>query len=265
VKNTEISACLFRATDGLAQALTDTILFIFFLYGDSFGKRGSYGIYKTFEEAQQDLSSINYQSIKRAINNLTKTQYIKRTSGQTGMEIEITKEGLSRIFTKFPSYRTHRPWDGNMYLISYDIPSHENWKRDMLRNYIKRTGGGLLQESLWLTPYNPKTLLEDFSRQHHIDGTILISKLGKDGTIGAETIQELINRIYTLNELEKRYRQFIHMYGRTTKAPLFSATFAYHSILKDDPQLPFALEPPKFPATEAYRLFTKIKRSVLST
>jgi DNA-binding transcriptional regulator PaaX len=251
----DLISLLEHSTERLAETLTDTLLFCFFTYGASFGKRGSRGIYELFQESESELSRINYKTIKRAFNKLKEEHMLVQRGGVTSLETEITRLGQQRIHALFPMYQENRPWDGHLYLISYDIPTQENWKRNILRRYIIQTGGGLLQESLWVNPYNPQKLLEKFAKQYHVNGTILISKLGTNGAIGTERIEDLLVRIYHLNNLTKRYVQFIDRYKTSHSSDHLSMAFLYHAILKDDPQLPFPLEPPHFPAREAYKMY----------
>lgn len=262
MKRQNIQKLILQATDGIAQTTTDTLLFLFYLYGAGFGKHGPQGIYTMFEEAQTSLSELNYKTIKRAINALTQNNLITRSSKRTVVEIEITKLGQERINTIFPIYRTKRPWDGHVYLISYDISEHSHATRNLLREYIKKTGGALLQESLWINPYNPKQLLEEFTASHKIEGSILVSKLGKDGAIGEESFHSLIKRIYHLDAIAKRYEYFIQNYQHIASPSLIALTFAYHSILKDDPQLPYPLLPKNFPSQKAYNLFTILTKNI---
>ena len=251
----DVIALVSKATDGLAQTLTDTLLFLFFLYGSSFYKRGPRGIYELFQESESELSQVNYQSIKRAINKLTEKQRITRSDLGTNKTIHLTPNARQYIQKTFPSYRMERPWDGHVYLIAYDIPSHANSTRNMLRGYIKGTGGAPLQESLWINPYNPQQSLHDFAKQKHIEGTILVSKLGKDGAVGTERFHDLIARVYKFSSLSERYQHFVRTYNTDSRQSLIQMALSYHGILKDDPQLPFALEPENLGAKDAYLLY----------
>ena len=142
-----------------------------------------------------------------------------RNKGEDRLSLAITKQGKQRIREMLPTYKTERPWDNHIYLISYDIPKIANRSRDVLREYIKRTGGALLQESLWINPYNPTLLLESFTRHRDIPGTILVSKLGTDGAIGGETLAELISRVYKLDVLQEAYEEFLETYRRSSGTP----------------------------------------------
>lgn len=249
-----------KGSDIVASALTNTLLYSLYLYGASFGKSGSLGVHRAFKEASGALEECNYQSIKNALYQLTKAGLVKRSRKRTSLEITITAEGNKRIHELYPSYLANRPWDGHVYLISYDIPTKNNKARNILREYIRRTGGALLQESLWLNPYNPTSIIEEFIETRSIPGTVLVSKLGTDGAIGDEKLIDLITRIYNYASLTKRYNTFIDTFTHTKNPSPVAVTLKYISILRDDPQLPFTLEPKGFPAAEANKIFEETRR-----
>ena len=255
---------LLTATDGLVGTVADTLLFFFYLYGASFGKHGSVGVYRAFEEAQAQLTDLNYQTIKQTVHKLTSLGMVKRSKDRSAATIAITQQGRKRFEALFPTYQENRLWDGHVYLISYDIPTNQNWARDLLRRYIRKTGGALLQESLWINLYNPTRLLEEFTSQYRINGTILVSKLGTDGAVGVERLEDLIVRVYHLKDLANRYKAFLAKYQHRHAASPIRLAIDYYATLKDDPQLPFALLPKDFPAAAAYRLFQAKRRSILS-
>lgn len=256
MKKRKIAHTLLHATEGVISTITDLILvqtyFLFLLPG----RTSPYKIYRAQEEAQRMLDSINYETIKQTLYELTKQGYIKRTSKRSSMELEITELGKKRIASLFPMYHIHRPWDSHIYLISYDIPVQANRKRTVFREFLKRSGCAMLQASLWITPYAPQGIIEEFVRTHKPGGTILVSKLGKDGAIGEEKLEDLIRRVYALDQLQERYEHFITTYtSRSLSYSLAQITIDYYAILKQDPQLPFALLPKDFPDRKAYELY----------
>jgi DNA-binding transcriptional regulator PaaX len=259
VQKKQFQKVIFSATDSIVGNITDLLLTqIFFALG-TVGAKSSYDIHKACAEAQALVNEeINHKTIKRAFYNLTKKGFIKRSPKRTALEIKITKLGRQRINEIVPTYHNNRPWDGHVYLISYDIPTQANHQRNLLRNYLKRIGCGLLQESLWITPYNPTDIVKEFISDHKTPGTILISKLGHDGSIGDENLKDLIIKVYKLDNLAKQYQKFIKKcitYEKTAKMMLI---IKYYSILKDDPQLPFQLMPPNFPDRKAYNAYVRL-------
>ncbi len=257
-----LSASLLAATDGLVGSATNLTLFAFYVFSFSSGVRTMGDAHRMAEEVNRMFDSVNYQTIKRAIYQLTKQGLVARPKKYDRLTLAITKLGKQRIEEMIPTYKTDRPWDGYIYLISYDIPKTANRSRDILRDYIRRTGGALLQESLWINPYNPTMILEEFVRDHDIPGTVLVSKLGRDGTIGQETLPDLILRVYKLKELAERYDAFLATYRRHIGVSVTKITLDYLSILKDDPQLPFPILPNDFPAEAAFARYQNlIKRT----
>lgn len=156
-------------------------------------------------------------------------------------ESRITSQGQKRLRAILPQYDAVRTWDERLYLITYDIPVWQNHVRNQLRLVLKTLGCGLLQKSVWLTPYNPKKILQDFAVKNNLPGQILVSDLGRDGSIGEEDNRGLVNRVYRLDEFNQRYEEFLERWQK--KKPKPETLSHFFSILKDDPQLPFTLLP----------------------
>jgi len=192
------------------------------------------------------------EKIKRAFYELKKeglVEYGKRL----WLEPQITQEGRKRLAGFLPQYDPVRAWDKRFYLITYDIPEKERKNRDLLRRFLKKIGCGLLQESLWITPYNPKKVINEYVAEAGLEEQILISDMGKDGQVGQEDIRELINRVYGLDELNEGYREFINKVTKK-KYPKMEMTSWFFSILKDDPQLPFELLPDVWLGEKAWQM-----------
>lgn len=245
---------MIKVTDGLLRTATNGILWWLFLTGAGFGKsKTSYGAYLMFREADEALRDFNYDLFKQFLAKLRREGLINQKRQYSQIEIEITARGKERIQSLFPIYRTERPWDGFLYLISYDVPEEERISRDTLRRYLKRIGCGLLQESLWITPFSPRKLLNEFMSDRHIQGTVLVSKLGKDGAIGEEKLCDLLERVYHLRDINRRYAEFISHTKRRTCPFKLAIEFQY--VVSDDPQLPFALLPKTWKGHDAYAAY----------
>lgn len=249
MRSKAVSSQILKVTDGLVGTVTNLILLHLYFLASVGGVKTMGDASRVADDVHQMLDAVNYDTIKRAIAQLTKQGLIAGLRKRDALTLSITTFGKDRIKEIIPAYRTTRPWDGHIYLISYDIPESNNRSRDTLREYIRRTGGALLQESLWINPYNPTVILEEFVGDHSVPGTVLVSKLGHDGTVGEETLPDLITRVYKLDSLADRYEKFLDK----GKRPM-----DYLAILKDDPQLPFPLLPKEFPAEAAWRRYQSL-------
>jgi len=247
-----------KATNGLIGSAVNGILWYLYLVGASFGKSAtSYGMHQAFREADEALKGFNYTTFKHTLSYLRRLKLIvDKRKTDTGCELEVTELGQRRLAHIVPQYLEQRPWDGYLYVISYDIPESHHYARNILRDYLKRIGCARLQESLWMTPYNPRAILDEFMVEHGVKGTILVSKLGKNGAIGEEGLPSLLERVYQLKKLNQRYRDFLSNLGNK-QMTVFQIAVKYQTILKDDPQLPFALLSKDWLGNKAYMEFRK--------
>lgn len=262
-KNKGLKEAILKISDGLIGSLTDFLLFQFFLSGELLGAITNRDIADAFEKARSSLDDFNYKKFKNVMSYLFKNDLIskksldqKKRGGK--IELRITHEGKARIREIIPTYKKIRTWDGKIYLVTYDIPEEKKRKRDLLRDYLKKIGCGLLQESVWLTPYNPKIIVQDFIKENDLSGLILVSSLGKDSSIGDEDLKSLVKRVYKLDLLNKKYEEFIRRFKDKQLVDKMNISFAYFQILKDDPQLPFELLPDTWLGNKAYKLFTSL-------
>lgn len=141
--------------------------------------------------------------------------------------------------------------------MTYDIPEKRKKDRELLRHFAKKLGMGMLQESVWVTPYNPREILADFIKERNLKGTIVVSDIGKDGAIGDEDLKTLLARVYRLENLNDYYQKFIADVKAKKLKSIVERQFAFLSILGDDPQLPWDLLPADWHGDEAYKVYKK--------
>lgn len=203
-----------------------------------------------------DLEKFDYGSVKRLILYLKQKGLVQVIREKSKLP-EITDEGKKKLASVLPSYNEKRVWDKRVYLITYDLPTKKNTERNYLRFFLKKIGCGMLQKSVWITPYNPTELIDQFVKKNELTDLILVSSLGKDGTVGKINFSDLFADVYGLRELNERYKEFIFEYnkGKLTKDQLI---FYFLNILANDPQIPFPLLPEEWVGDKAYKLFLNI-------
>lgn len=168
----------------------------------------------------------------------------------------LTPAGQDRLLDALPKFKRHPVWSGSLWLITYDIAENHKQDRDSLRNFLIDQGFGRLQDSIYLSPFDPTDQVRKGVRQLSIQGEVLISRMGKDGHLGDMDLNELIAHVYDLDSIQTRYQFFI---TKLTNHPVNpqNAPFLfleYLSILKQDPQLPPQLLPPDWGGDKAYKL-----------
>lgn len=250
-----------KISGGVVSYLADLLLFMI-TYGVELSTAG-YGAgaaNKAYARATRELFGIDERSTSRALSKLKEKGYVKYT--KDGPDIEITAAGKKRLQRSVSIYERRRKWDGRIYLITYDIPEHRKLVRDRFRRWLKKIGCGMLQASVWLTPYDPRGVLGEYIRYNRLEGEVLISYTGKDGSIAGKDVKKLLAKVYHLDGLNKRYKEFLKK--PLEKWPGYKVAFEFYAILKDDPQLPFELLPDDWEGDNAFKAFKKLS-SLLTT
>ncbi len=244
---------LNKLTLGLFDTLIDICLFTVFF------KLSLIGTYKSNKDLSGVISEavhltkiVHRKNLKRTIYYLTTKGYLQRKEDY----FKITRFGLKRLKRNLPVYEQKRLWDGILYLITYDIPEERKRFRDYLRNYLKKLGCGMLQQSVWITPYNPKRLIADFVKQTGTIGLVLVSELREGSHIGGKDMRDVLGEVYEIKKINSEYRKFIDQVekGKLKKIQLI---LIYLSILKKDPQLPFELMRDNYLGEGAYYFYLK--------
>ncbi|PIV12601.1 MAG: hypothetical protein COS47_01730 [Candidatus Nealsonbacteria bacterium CG03_land_8_20_14_0_80_36_12] len=214
--------------------------------------------YQISDVVVEDLEKFNYQSIKRAFLYLKRKGLISVLNDADYLP-KVSKLGEKKLRQIIPFYDDKRIWDKRIYLIFYDIPVSESRERNYLRSYLKKIGCGLLQKSVWITPYNPTLLIRSFVGKHGLSSeSILVSSIGEKGTVGEMSLNYLLNKVYHLDSLNLKYQEFIEAVEKKSFSKSQLA-FWFLSILKADPQIPFCLLPAYWKGKEAYNIFIKLK------
>lgn len=248
---------LIEKSEGVLSTLTDGLLWSLFfgLYPSSY----SQAAWEKERAANILLSEINYRSLKNSFYNLKRRGLITYLEGKA-LEPKITEEGKKRLASLVPQYYEKRTWDGRIYLVAYDIPEEKKNDREKLREFLLKIGCGKLQASVYLSLYNPKGTLKEFIKERKLSGWIIVSDIGKDGSVGEKNIKELVVEVYGLEVLNERYKEFIRKFGKAKPEEInpSQAAFSFYSILIDDPQLPFELLPHWWRGNRAHRLFKRM-------
>ncbi len=249
-----MSKIIRQVSEGILSTTVDLLLWELVYLGESM-TTFSRNTWEPRMKADKFLEKVNYETLSRAIQTARRHGWIKKPVKRYA-PLQITGSGKKRIASHIPLYDSKRIWDNCLYLITYDIPETKKTDRAVLRIYLKKLGAGMVQESVWITPYNPNDIMREFIEERNLEGTIIVSSIGKDGYIGQENIKELLARVNHLADINQLYQKFIENYA-DGEAGSLEIAFGFFAVLKTDPQLPFSLLPSDWQGEKAYKLFAK--------
>ncbi|OQX50951.1 hypothetical protein B5M47_02445 [candidate division CPR3 bacterium 4484_211] len=261
MKRTKLRSLVLELSEGILSSTVDFTLHTLFCSLQLSGGKTARDAWIICQKANKKLEEINYETFKNAFYELKRKGLVKyiEDKEKERARIEITELGQQRLANSIPQYFEKRPWDGKIYLITYDIPESRRTLRNKFRESIlKKLSCGMLQASVWITPYSPRALIEAWAMEHGAVGMILISELEKDGSFGEFTVEYLLEEVYKLSEVDSRYKAFINKYEKQTTANQTDLNLDFISCVKADPQLPFELLPPDWASIKAYKIYKKL-------
>lgn len=266
-RNPDLTRTISRITWGVARTLSGLLLYQLALgiaVAGTSGSKSSTTAGKALQEADELADSLfaafNPDQLQSAFQNLRRRGLINSIKGKR-YEAMITKKGLKRLSEEIPVYNEERLWDKRIYLVTYDIEEEDKRLRDDLARYLKKIGAAMLQKSTYMSVYNPRGLLRTWLRNRLRSGDILVSDLGPDGSLGDRPLGELVADAYQLPRLNSEYAGFLEEFPISPKDDPDKkqrAFFSFHSILEQDPQLPFELLPDWWQGDKAYRRYRQI-------
>jgi DNA-binding transcriptional regulator PaaX len=256
-----------KLTFGVTDALTNIALYSIYVGANMLaeGGKGPVTVNRAFDKADSWIGKLDAKKLRRALYNLHQQGLITSVR-EAAVLPKITENGINKIKNILPAYDEKRVWDKNLYTIYYDIPIQKNNKRNILREYLKKLKAVKLQDSIYLTPYNPENIIDKIINEYNIEGQILISTINPyKGLKNIGNIKDFLWDIYGLEKVNRKYKKFIEKKKRSDKAELkqhkMKIAFEYFSILEDDPQIPFELLSDKYLGDEAYLLYKKAARA----
>ena len=245
MKRKEISKLVLKISDGIFSTLTDLVLWniFYFIEVSLSGSPGKIG--RAEISAREDLQKFNSETIKEAIKRARKRGFIKG-------DFVLTKEGKERLESFLPRYLGERKWNGNWYLVIYDIPQSLNRYRDILRENLKRLGFGQLQASVWVSPFNFFGEVEEKVKDYNLSPYVIFAITDK---LGRKEAKVLTERVWHLEKINNLYKTLLNKFEKSKEEELY---FEYLNIIDKDPQLPKELLPEDWRGGEVHEVFSKL-------
>lgn len=244
MKKKEISKIILKISEGLAAKVVDFVLmWAFILYETAPFQSGTTS--QKLNKACRDMQEINYDTLKRGVRYAQEKGWITE-------DLRITKEGRAKLESLLPKYQKPKKWNGNWYLVSYDIPEYRKKLRNLLRVALKRLGFGQAHKSLWISPYNFLGEIDKIVKEYNLGPYVILAISDRVGTRPSKVLAE---KVWGLNKINEEYKKFIEK-AKSKKLSKMEIAFLYLSILRKDPQLPNDLLPEDWQGEQASKIYS---------
>lgn len=177
-----------------------------------------------------------------AVSKLLKTGQIEKVIKNGEPYLRLTNNGKKFLVRDFPVFKLrNQKWDGKWRLVFYDIPEKMRTKREYLQAKLKELGFGMIQESVYLSPFDLAEDLEEFVISQGLKDYVFVH-VGKQ--ILAGEIKSLVERLWEIDSITDRYEELLRKIKSEKEQDVIFKE--YEEILKDDPCLPLELLPDKW-------------------
>lgn len=114
------------------------------------------------KEARQQLSQLIYY--------LKKKGYIKIKNLEQKQGVLLTRKGVDKVLKiKLKMLEKKKRPDGKWQMVIFDIPERKRHLRDLLRENLQILGYKMLQQSIWVCPYDVSKETEGIVRKYSLD------------------------------------------------------------------------------------------------
>lgn len=104
------------------------------------------------------------------INYLKKKGYIEIKNLKEKQGVLLTRKGTDKVLgLRLKLEKRKRRPDGKWQMIIFDIPEKKRHLRDLLRLKLHQLGYKILQQSVWVCPYDVMRETEEFLRIYSLD------------------------------------------------------------------------------------------------
>jgi phenylacetic acid degradation operon negative regulatory protein len=203
---------------------------------------------------------------------LEKQQFLEHddSSGDDRLFRLTAKGRLHALGGRDPEQRWSRAWDGQWRMVLFDVPAGQNAQRERLRRYLRSSGFGYLQNSVWIKPdpLNEERLILGGGKIN-VESLLLLETRPCAG----ESDAEIVAGAWDFDQINRRYARHLKVLKqRPTRAPLGDAAAkallrwataereAWLKAVRHDPLLPGRILPSDYLGQQAWRRRVEVLR-----
>ena len=115
------------------------------------------------------------QHFSKFIYTLKKRGYIKVKALEEKKGVLLTAKGAEKVLkTKFKIEKKKKRKDGKWLMVIFDVPEKKRNLRNVLREYLQVLGFQMLQQSVWVCPFDILKKVEGMIIEYGLDSYVKI-------------------------------------------------------------------------------------------
>lgn len=198
------------------------------------------------------------------VSEMLSTGDIQRKVDKKGRAyLELTSVGKKKFKRRFRLFYKSQKWDGYFMVLIFDIPEDEKQTRQSLRRKFRELGFGMLQKSVWISPYHFEEDLREFLVIHGLGRNVFVLSAKN---IWAGNLRNLAKKVWKLKNINSKYKRVIKRAKKASSLPdkkkdkVLRKTYEmYLETLASEPLLPKELLPNNWARDDALKALNEFK------
>jgi phenylacetic acid degradation operon negative regulatory protein len=194
----------------------------------------------------------------RQLQDLEARQILERQpSGAVEAIYRLSESGrLIALGGRDPVAQWKRHWDGLWRMVVFDLPETKSAARKKLRRFLKDSGFGYLQNSVWISPDPLSEITQELSeRAKDVESLVTLEAR----PAASETDAEIVAGAWDFTRINQRYERCLRVFGqlpqvrakedgpaRDLRRWAQQEKAAWHEAISADPLLPDQLLPASY-------------------
>jgi phenylacetic acid degradation operon negative regulatory protein len=228
------------------------------------------------------------EQVRSCLRRLVKEGLFTREGIGRSARFLATEQGMAALGTNLERHRlayiqdhAGRGWDRRWRLVAFAVPEQRRAARDAFRDRLRLLGGAAIANGLYVSPHRWDKDVGDEADRLGLTDAVTQASTDDLSVGGVSDPRELARRLWPIDEIAIRYRQFVDTYRgvpdalermRARRERLADAVFLpgalgvtveFASVFADDPLLPPELLPRPWPGRAARELLVQSRRLAL--
>jgi phenylacetic acid degradation operon negative regulatory protein len=228
------------------------------------------------------------EQVRSCLRRLVREGLFTRDGAGRNARYLATELGMKALGTNLERHRlayvqdhAGRGWDRKWRLVAFAVPEKRRAARDAFRDRLLLLGGAAVTNGLYVSPHRWEKDVAGEAERLGVADAVTQATTDDLSIGGTSDPRELARRLWPLDEIAARYRQFVatyagvpaaleHMRERHERLPdavflpgALAVTVEFASVFADDPLLPPELLPRPWPGRAARELLVRSRRRAL--
>lgn len=147
------------------------------------------------------------ENFRQTVWRMLKTGYLEKIIKKGQPYLRLTSSGKEKLIRDFPLFAWQKKkWDKKWRMVIFDIEEIQRVKRRKFRDKMKELGLGMLQKSVYLTPFDIGLDLQEFIDKEGLKEVVFVLEVS---VIADCSARFLAQKVWSLEKINRKYKEIL--------------------------------------------------------